>query len=90
MGSLQAQEIADSGLSLQDSLAWHLRANHYPPVPLEMVPVCVEAIEACNDYDYQRQIELPGQVTWRGLTTAPASAIVEAHHLEAWLIEEEE
>ena len=89
MGSLQAQEMAELA-DLDTALTWHLRANHYPPVPYEMIAVCKEAIEACNDYDYQRQIELPPQVTWRGLTTAPAGAIVEAHHLESWLIEEED
>jgi hypothetical protein len=29
-------------------------------------------------------------VTYKGLTTAPAWAIIEQHHLDAWLIEREE
>jgi len=88
MGSLQAQEMAELA-DLETALTWHLRANHYPPVPYEMIAVCKDAIEACNEWDYERQIELPPQVTWRGLTTAPANAIVEGHRLEAWLDEEE-
>lgn len=90
MGSLQAQEMANSGLSLEDSLHWHLRANHYPPVPIEMIPVCVEAIEACNEYDEERQIVLPLGVSYKGLTSAPAWAIVDGHHLDAWIDREED
>lgn len=89
MGALQAQEMAEA-LPLEDALAWHLRANHYPPVPHEMIPVCKEAIEAVNEYDFDRQIELPLGTTYRGLTTAPASAIVEAHHLDSWIEIEED
>ena len=46
MGSLQATEMANSGLDLESTLGWHLRVNHYPPVPTTMVPVCMEAIDA--------------------------------------------
>jgi hypothetical protein len=55
-----------------------------------MVPVCREAIEAVNDYDFEREIDLPLGVLWRGLTTAPASAIVEGHRLYAWIQIDEE
>ena len=89
MGSLQATEIANSGLSLEDSLTWHLRANHYPPVPLEMIPVCVEAIDLMNEGLPNSQIELPLGTRYRGDTTAPAWAIADAHHLNAWIEEEE-
>jgi len=50
-----------------------------------MVEPCIEAIYACSDEDYDKQIALPEGVTWKGKTTAPAWAIVEGHHLEAWL-----
>jgi hypothetical protein len=50
-----------------------------------MVEPCIEAIDAYHDEDYNRLIELPDGITWRNLYSAPASAIVEAHHLEAWL-----
>jgi hypothetical protein len=56
-----------------------------------MVQPCVEAIDAVNDAGlWDLEIPLPEGVSWRGLTTAPASAIIEAHHLNAWLIEREE
>ena len=84
MGYNTAQELA-SILDLESAIAMHLQANHYPPVPTSMVQPCIDAIDAYHDEDYQRLIELPEGVSWRGETSAPASAIVEAHHLDAWL-----
>lgn len=99
MGSLQAAEMAEA-MTIEDGLAWHLRSNHYPPVPLSMVEPCIEAIYACNDGDYERLIQLPidgldrngepFQITWRGSDKAPAYAIVEGHHLNAWIELDEE
>lgn len=89
MGSLQAVELAESELDLETQITVQLRSNHYPPVPVSMVPVCIEAIDAANEGDWNRDIDLPEGVMFRGLTTAPASAIVEQHHLEFWIIESE-
>lgn len=84
MGYTTALDLADN-ISIDAGLAYHLQANHYPPVPVSMVDACIETIEAYQDEDYQRLIELPTGVFWRGETSAPASAIAEAHHLDAWL-----
>ena len=84
MGLQTAQELATI-LDLNSAIAMHLTANHYPPVPTSMVQPCIDAIDAYHDEDYQREIELPEGVSWRGYTYAPASALVEAHHLDAWL-----
>ena len=75
----------EASLSLEAGLAYHLQGNHYPPIPLSMVQPCIDAIDAYYDEDYQRLIDLPDPITWRDQNTAPASAIVEAHHLDAWL-----
>ena len=91
MGNNFATELADEellGLDLEMAIAIHLQANHYPPVPRSMVEPCIAAIDAYHDEDYNRLIDLPEPITWRDKTQAPASAIVEAHHLEAWLPEE--
>ena len=87
MGSNLSEDLAntDLGLSLYDSIAIQLRGNHYPPVPLSMVDPCIEAIVACNDEMQDKLIKLPDGITWRGEDSAPAYAIVEGHHLEAWL-----
>ena len=93
MGSNFATELADQelfpNLDLENAIGMHLQANHYPPVPLTMVQTCIDAIDAYWDEDYNRKISLPEGITWKGMIKAPACAIVEAHHLEAWLPEEQ-
>jgi hypothetical protein len=92
MGSNFANDLAlADNLTIENQIAIHLSSNHYPPVPAIMVPTCIEAIDAVNDAGlWDLEIPLPEGVSWRGLTTAPAHAIIEAHHLNAWLIEREE
>lgn len=89
MGSNFANELADSdlfpNLSLKEAITIHLRSNHYPPIPLDMVEPCINAIEAYNELDSEKLIELPNGITWRNRNSAPAYAIIEGHHLEAWL-----
>lgn len=75
----------EEDLSLETGLAYHLQANHYPPVPVAMVQPCIDAIDAFYEEDFDREINLPEGISWRGQTTSPASAIAEAHHLDAWL-----
>jgi len=84
MGYTTALSLQEN-VSIDAGLAYHLQANHYPPVPVSMVDACIEAIDAYYEEDYQRMIELPEGVLWRGETSCPASAIAEAHHLDAWL-----
>jgi hypothetical protein len=86
MGSVTAIGLADSVLDLETQLSYHLQGNHYPPVPLSMVQPCIEAIDAAYDEDYNRQIDMPEGVSYKGLTTAPAWAIIEQHHLN-WFID---
>lgn len=87
MGSNLAYDLANDelNLGLERAIGMHLQGNHYPPVPLAMVQPCIDAIDAYHDEDYQRLIDLPAPITWRDQNKAPASAIVEAHHLDAWL-----
>ncbi len=54
-----------------------------------MVQPCIDAIDAFYDEDYNREIKMPEGVSYRGEASAPAWAIVEAHHLDAWLPESE-
>lgn len=77
-------------LSLEQQITIQLRSNHYPPVPYSMVQPCIEAIFACNEDESDRLIELPEGVSWRGESHAPAYAIVEGHHLDAWLSSDED
>jgi len=89
MGSNFASDLASMALTLDQAVSIHLSANHYPPVPQSMVQPCVEAIFAVNDWRPNAEIELPEGVFYKGNTTAPAWAIAEQHHLDAWLADNE-
>ncbi len=89
MGSLQASEMANLA-DLDTALTWHLRGNHYPPVPIDMLEPCKQAIWACNDGDYYREIDLPDGTTYRGSTQATASQIVDGLRLYSWIEDENE
>jgi len=86
MGSNMATELADGtlGLDMESAIAMHLRVNHYPPVPTSMVQPCIDAIDAYWEDSLERLIEMPEGVSYKGNTHAPAWAIIEAHHLDAW------
>jgi len=98
MGSNMANEMADGtladlgiNLTIEQQIGIHLSSNHYPPVPSMMIQPCIEAIDAVNDAGlWDLPIQLPEGVEYKGLKEAPARAIIEAHHLDAWLIEREE
>lgn len=89
-GAMGMSEAVNDGLaSLDQALVWHLQSNHYPPVPTIMVQVCKAAIEAAEDEDWDRVVELPDGVSYKGSDSAPAWAIVEQHHLDAFIMSEE-
>ena len=86
MGSNFAHELADYdlGLDLSTAIKIHLTSNHYPPIPVEMVEPCIDAIDAYWNEDLDQEIQMPEGITYKGLNTAPAWAIIEQHHLSAW------
>jgi hypothetical protein len=89
MGSVTALGIRDSVLDLETQILYHLRGNHYPPVPAEMVAPCIEAIDAAYDDDLDLMIDMPKvgdfQILYKGQTQAPAWAIIEQHHLDFFI-----
>ena len=90
MGYNTALDFAENlELTLEDAIGMHLQGNHYPPVPLSMVQPCIDAIDAYYEDDFNKEIEMPEGVSYKGKTTAPAWANIEQHHLNAWLPEEE-
>lgn len=88
MGSMQAHEMAELA-DLDTALTWHLRTNHYPPVPLTMLEPCKQAIDAYWEDDLDRQIDLNGSF-YRGEPFAPAREIIIAHHLDPWCADSED
>lgn len=85
-----AYELANSDLGMEKAIGYHLQGNHYPPVPLTMVQPCLDAIQAYWEDEIDREIAMPEGVSYKGRDTAPAWAIIEQHHLDAWISHEEE
>jgi hypothetical protein len=83
-------DMAQHDVDMRSALSWHLSANHYPPVPNNMIEPCIEAIDAGWSQDWEREIPLPEGILYKGNTWAPAYEIIEQHHLEFWLPEEED
>ena len=47
MGAEGMNEAVQEGLvDLRGALSWHLRANHYPPLPETYIEVCEKVLEA--------------------------------------------
>ena len=90
MGSITAIGLADTTLDLETQLKYHLQGNHYPPIPTVMVQPCIEAIDAYYDEDYDRFIAMPEGVFYKGMSHAPAWAVIEQHHLDFWLPQDDE
>lgn len=84
MGYLNALGMAEAA-DLDTALGWHLSANHYPPIPSEMIPVAKEAIDAMLELEPERPIDLRDIVEYRDSKTAPAWALVEHMHLDAFI-----
>lgn len=85
-----ATAVDDGDVSLERALDYHLSHNHYPPVPSEMIPVCIKAIEVANeDGPWDAEIKLPNGIFYRNGTTAPVGAIIEQHHLQAFIAGDE-
>lgn len=92
MNALGMAEAVEGGdIDLRNALHWHLTANHYPPIrDPKALDLCVGAIEAANEGDWDAEIFLPDGITYKGQFTAPVWAIVEQHHLDAFIREENE
>lgn len=88
MGRLSAEELLDH-TDLPTAIVRHLRGNHYPPVPTTMLEPCIEAIEAIQEGDIHRHIHLPAGILYKGEPTAPAHAIAQSHHLDAFIQRED-
>ena len=89
MGNVYAEGLTEIGLTLEEQILVHLTSNHYPPVPKVMVETCIEAIDNANVGEWEKEVQLPEGVLWKGQDTAPTDAIVEQHHLDFWIVESE-
>lgn len=93
MGSTFAMDLAEgvkTKLQLENAVRTHLLYNHYPPLPSSMVGPCVRAIEYANRGEYDKKVRLPEGMFYKGKRLAPVDAVIEAHHLEFFLDEDDE
>jgi hypothetical protein len=88
MGLSTARGIAETELPLERQIGWHFSTNCYPPIPQQMIPVAVEAINAYHDGEFAKVIQLPEGVEFRnGNNWVFASQAIESLRLDAWLEE---
>ena len=85
MGYIQAIEMANL-MDLEQGVRWHLRHNHYPPVPSEMIQIAVKAVRLCREDKFNETIITVFEHQGFGWSV-PAYVIVEAYHLEPWVNE---
>lgn len=83
MGQMSAQEMVEHA-PLEQALAWHLSANHYPPVHPVFLPTARQAIELANQGDWNAEIVMPNGIT------KSVAGIIDGLHLSAFLDQNED
>jgi len=84
MGYSWANDILQETENLRLSLEMHFAYNCYPPIPQIMLDCAIEAIEACRDDEFYKDIRTPVEHRRFGYWV-PAQQIVNALHLEAFI-----
>ena len=72
---------------LDVALEWHLRYNHYPPLPSALIPVCKRAIDHAVKGEWDARLRLPQGLDFRNRRTMTVDECVESCHLRAFLEE---
>jgi len=88
MGLSTAIGLTDTDLTLEQQLSIHFSSNCYPPIPQQMIPTAIEAIDAYWEMDYSRMIPLPEGVSFRGHSEVSASNVIESYRLDAWCMDD--
>ena len=96
MGHASASAFNDrvdqGAVSLDAALTWHLTSNHFPPLPLPLVPVAIEAIKLgreaseLEDPDiWAETLDMPDGLLFRGGSTITVAEAIENLHLDPFL-----
>lgn len=80
-----AETVANEQISLDHALRMHLTANHYPPLPVALIPLAKEAIERARDEEWDENIALPLDFTYQLRENLKVWEVVETLHLYAFL-----
>ena len=70
---------------IEKSLEFHFCYLCYPPVPLYMIPIAVEALEKVVSGNGCFSIDLSHGVTWRRESSVRAIAVVKSLYLQAFV-----
>ena len=85
MGSMQVMEMAEQvkegSVDLETAVRWQLEYNSYPPIPLCMIEPCVAAIENAKVGEWDKLVDLPEGVLYKGRHQATVEQVVTGHHL---------
>ena len=89
MGNQTAQSLRNSvdegTCDIDTALRIHFNFNHYPPLPLSLLPVAKKAIQLAGNEQYDELIDLPEGITWKRRNKASVYACVNAWHLDCFL-----
>lgn len=80
-----AEAVADGDVSLRAAVHWNLTANHYPPLPSELVDVALEAIVFANGGDWDRMISMPEGIEFRDHDEVSVADAIETLHLGSFI-----
>lgn len=72
-------------IKLENAVFYHLRYNHFPPLPAIMVGPCARAIPYGKREEWEHHIRLPKGVTWNGKRTISVADAFEYHDLDSFL-----
>lgn len=64
MGTQFALDLKEL-VQLDVALEVHLTGNHYPPLPLSLIPVCKRIIKNINNGESDKMVKLPEGITHR-------------------------
>ena len=86
-GVTKASELAATNMPLRDQMARHFLYHMYPPAPMKLLDVAIEAITAYNNGQPEAPIGLPkGFVVLHDKTKTPtANDVVQGLNLNAWV-----
>ena len=89
MGAMQAQgyaeAVAEGAVSLTSAINAHRISNLFPVPPAHMTAVMIEAVEAARAEEYEKDIQLPDGVLYKGQTWVYPHEVIEEFRLGAFL-----
>lgn len=84
------EAVLDGSVSFRAAIEYHLRYNHYPPLPASLVDAAVRVVAKAGRGEWDAKVRLPPGVSYRGSRLAPVRACVEAWHLDAFIEADED